>query len=390
MIHIGIYLASEPYGGGTYQYNLSVIHALESFDKNKYKITAFFHDEKWIEITPKEFAKVTAGRPLILRAFGRIYKMIDRTPEGWRRFAAIFNPMVKRINNSDCDIVIYPSQDAASYQTNKKSLSTIHDLMHRYESHFEEYQNGEYDRREKHYSMMSKYANGILVDSKIGEEHVIESYGTDEKKVFVLPFVPPLYLLEAKDIDVKTKYNLPNKYIFYPAQFWEHKNHINLLEAIKILKDRNLDVNLVLVGSKKNNYNKVLNKINELMLTDNVFILGYVSNDDMASLYKSTVATTFVSLIGPTNIPPMEALTLGSPLICSNAYAMPEQVGDAALFVDPKSPQDIAEKIRKIYLDESLAKIYIQAGYKKIELYGQKEFTTHLELCINNVLSDIV
>jgi glycosyltransferase involved in cell wall biosynthesis len=386
MIHIGVYLASEPYGGGTYQYNLSVIHALESFDKSEYKITSFFHDEEWIKILPKEFNKVTTGRPLILRALGKIYKIIDRTPESLRRFASIFNPMVKKINNSDCDIVVYPSQDAASYQTNKKSLSTIHDLMHRYESHFEEYQNGEYDRREKHYSMMSKYANGILVDSKIGKQHVVESYGTDEKKVFVLPFVPPLYLLDAKDIDVKTKYNLPDKYIFYPAQFWEHKNHINLLEAIKILKDQGLDVNLVLVGSKKSHYEKVLKKIDELKLSNNIFILGYVSNTDIASLYTNAVATTFVSLIGPTNIPPMEALTLGCPLICSNAYAMPEQVGDAALFVDPKCPQDIAEKIRKIYLDEDLAKNYIQVGYKRIEDYGQTEFTIKLEGYIKEVL----
>jgi len=387
MIHIGIYLASEPYGGGTYQYNLSVVHALESLDKTKYKTTAFYHNEDWNKTIPNSFNRVISGRPLALRALGRIYKMTNTTAEGLKRFASVFNPIVRKINSSDCDIVIYPSQDAASYQTNKKSLSTIHDLMHRYERHFEEYQNGEYDRREKHYSMMCKYANGILVDSKIGKEHVIESYGTDEKKVFVLPFVPPLYLLDAKDIDVKTKYNLPEKYIFYPAQFWEHKNHVNLLEALKILKDKSLDVNLVLVGSKKNNYEKILQKINELKLSNNIFILGYVSNDDMASLYKNAVATTFVSLIGPTNIPPMEALTLGSPLICSNAYAMPEQVGDAALHIDPKSPQDIADKISRIYSDKNLSKRLIQSGYKRIESYGQKEFAFKLEFCIKEVLN---
>lgn len=387
MIHIGIYLASEPYGGGTYQYNLSVIHALESFDKSKYVITAFFHNEKWIDIIPEEFNQVITGRPLILRALGRVYRMMDRTSEGWRRFASVFNPIVKKINNSDCDIVIYPSQDIASYQTNKKSLSTIHDLMHRYESHFEEYQNNEYERREIHYSMMSKYAEGILVDSAIGKKHVIESYGTDESKVFVLPFVPPLYLLNTKSVDVTLKYNLPEQYFFYPAQFWEHKNHINLLEALKILKDQNININLVLVGSKQNNYQKVLSKINELMLTDNVYILGYVSNDDMASLYKNAIATTFVSLIGPTNIPPMEALTLGCPLICSNAYAMPEQVGNAALLIDPKSPKDIADKIKVIDSEADVADKLIKEGKKIIKKYGQKEFSIKLESYIKEVLN---
>ncbi len=385
MKKIGVYLASEPFGGGTYQYNLSIIHALDSFDQSQYKITVFCHSEKWAEIVPKRFEKIIVARPLVLRILGRVYKMIDRSAEGWRRFAWFFNPMIKEINKSDCEIIIYPSQDALSYQTNKKSLSTIHDLMHRYESHFEEYQNGEYDRREKHYSMMCKYATGILVDSNIGKKHVVDSYTTDESKVFVLKFVPPMYLLDAKDVDVKSKYDLPENYLFYPAQFWEHKNHINLLKALRIVLDRGVDINLVLVGSKKNNYEKVMNFITELGLDNHVFVLGYVSNDDMASLYKNAVATTFVSLIGPTNIPPMEALTLDSPLICSSAYGMPEQVGDAALLVNPKSSEDIAEKIEKLVSDKNLQEEMKSKGRQVILNYGQKEFNNILEKIINLV-----
>lgn len=387
MKKLGLYLASEPFGGGTYQYNLSIIHALDSFDQSQYNITIFCHSEKWADIVPKRFEKIIVARPLVLRILGRFYKMIDRSAEGYRRFAWLFNPMIKEINKSDCELIIYPSQDALSYQTNKKSLSTIHDLMHRYESHFEEYQNGEYDRREKHYLMMCKYATGILVDSHIGKKHVVESYATDESKVFVLPFVPPVYLLDGQDVDVKSKYNLPQNYLFYPAQFWEHKNHINLLKALRIVLDRGVDINLVLVGSKKNNYEKVMNLITELGLDNNVFVLGYVSNDDMASLYKNAVATTFVSLIGPTNIPPMEALTLGSPLICSNAYAMPEQVRDAALLVNPKSSEDIAEKIERLVLDIHVQENLKDKGIKIIEEYGQKEFGIKLKDIVDDLIN---
>lgn len=385
MKYIGIYLASEPYGGGTYQYNLSILHALESLDDSQYTVIAFFHSHEWEKIIPTGFEKIKANRPFILRVFGRVYKMIDHSPEGWRRFAYIFNPIINKINTSKCDIVIYPSQDAVSYQTKKKSLSTIHDLMHRYESHFEEYQNGEYERREKHYSMMCKYADGILVDSEIGKQHVVESYSTDSSKVFVLPFVPPLYLLDAKEVDVKAKYNLPDNYLFYPAQFWEHKNHINLLKAIKILKEKNIEVNLVLVGSKKNNYEKVMHLIKVLALQNNIFVLGYVSNDDMASLYKNAIATTFVSLIGPTNIPPMEALTLGSPLICSNAYGMPEQVRDGALLINPKSPEDIAKKIEKLISNKDLQEDLKNKGKQIILAYGQNAFKSHLESIISTL-----
>lgn len=382
MINIGIYLATDPFGGGTYQYNLSIIKALDSLDKQKYQITAFCHAEDWKKLVPADFKTIISGRPIFLRVLGRLYKMLDTSAEGYRRFAWLFNPIIRDINKSNCDVVIYPSQDTVSYQTNKKSLSTIHDLMHRYEPHFEEYQNGEYEKREKHYSMMCKYTDGILVDSTIGKQHVIESYDVNEKKVSVLPFVPPTYLLESKDVDVKNKYYLPDDYLFYPAQFWEHKNHINLLEALKILKDRNIQVNLVLVGSKKNNYLKVMQTIDDLGLKNQVYILGYVSNDEMASLYKNATATAFVSLIGPTNIPPMEALTLGSPLICSDAYGMPEQVEDGALLVNPKSPEDIADKIEKLISNKVLQEKLIENG-KRITLnYGQNEFNAHLESII--------
>jgi len=380
MVNIGIYLAAEPFGGGTYQYNLSVIGALASLDKDKYKITAFFFNKDWIRLLPKSFTQVTAGNSIVLRAISRAYNIMDNSLDSSRKFAHIFNPLVKKINVSDCDVVIFPSQDAASYQTIKKSISTIHDLMHRYESHFEEYQNGEFDRRENHYSLMCEYADGILVDSEIGKQHVIDSYGYDGGKVFILPFVPPLYLLDKKEIDIKEKYNLPERYVFYPAQFWEHKNHINLLKAMEILKtEYSSDVKLVLVGSKKNNYKEVCSKISELGLLEDVFILGYVSNDDMAALYKNSLATTFVSLIGPTNIPPMEALTLGSPLICSNAYGMPKQVDGAALLIDPKDPKDIANKISMIASDVDVAIRCIDRGYQVIHKYSQEDFNKKLE-----------
>ena len=260
MINIGLYLASEPHGGGAHQYNLSIISALELFDKTKYRVSVYCHDINWLDIVPKDFSLIIVKNPFILKVLSRLYKLIDTSAEGLRRHASFFNPLVKKINESDCEIVICPNQDALSYQCNKKTVTTIHDLMHRYgvlrllshyagyENHFDEYRHGEIKRRDKHYTMICKYANCILVDSIVGRSHVYESYKIEHDRVFVLPFVAPSYLSNNKTIDVKKKYKLPDNYIFYPAQFWEHKNHIRLLEAIAILKNKNLDINLVLVG----------------------------------------------------------------------------------------------------------------------------------------------
>jgi glycosyltransferase involved in cell wall biosynthesis len=195
--------------------------------------------------------------------------------------------------------------------------------------------------------------------------------------------VPPNYLLNLQEEDVILKYGLESKYIFYPAQFWEHKNHINLLKSIKILKERGLNVNLVLVGSQKNNYKKVLLQIKDLGISENVRILGYISNSELLSLYRNAVGMVFVSFLGPTNIPPMEAMVTGCPLICSDAYAMPEQVGSAGLLINPRDPLDIANKIEKIWNDAKLREELSKLGEEKSKEYGLVNLRLNLMEYIN-------
>jgi glycosyltransferase involved in cell wall biosynthesis len=127
--------------------------------------------------------------------------------------------------------------------------------------------------------------------------------------------------------------------------------------------------------------------ISEYALENEVKILGYVSNDEMYSLYKEAMALTFVSMIGPTNIPPLEAMWVGCPVIVSNKYAMPEQVGDAGLVIDPLDPQDIAEKILMIRNDRALRTELIRKGHEQSARWGQEEFASRLEEIMLSVLS---
>jgi glycosyltransferase involved in cell wall biosynthesis len=270
---IGIYLGSSPDGGGTYQYNLSIIKALETFDRSRYRVFAFFRSEAWKTNLPDAFEQIFVEEIRYRKVLGWIYRRIDRSKEGLRRFSSLFNPMVAAINKSSCDLVIFPSQDALSYQCNKQSLCAIHDLMHRYESQFNEYKFGEYAMRERHYANICRYAAGILADSELGKKQIVESYTASPDNVFVLPFIPPYYLLNAKTVDVRKKYKLPERYVFYPAQFWEHKNHLRLLDALKILRNQGVEINLVLTGAPRYNNRKVLKQIQQLGLGENVFFL---------------------------------------------------------------------------------------------------------------------
>lgn len=384
---IGLFLTRTPQQGGAFQYSLSIIKGLASFNSEKYKIKAFYQCEEWGKYIPDSFERIYYKRPLVNQAFSWIYKRLDTSRNGYKRFPILCNPIIKKMNKSDCDIIVFADQDPESYQTKKKSLVPIHDLMHRYESHYDEYKGKVFNQRENHYFNICKYATGILVDSEVGKKQVVKSYNRNEDSIYVLKFVPPFYLLEYELTDVIEKYKLPENYLFYPAQFWQHKNHENLLKAVSILKNRGENVFLVLSGSKKNYYDNIVQLINSLDLNDNVKILGYVPNEDMCSLYRNAFALVFVSLIGPTNIPPLEAMLLGCPVICSNKYAMPEQIGDAGLLIDPNDPEDIAKKIQRLLKDPRQCETFVRKGFEKVKEWNQEKFNERLQEIILKVMS---
>ena len=348
-----------------------------TLDQNQYKIVFFIENELWKKYLPSN-TEIHLNKPVkVKRLLGRIVNSLSF--KAANTYSKFFNRSILSINQSDCDLVIFPSQDNLGYQVQKPALSAVHDLMHRYEPHFEEYQGGEFEKRERHYTLLCEASKGLLVDSDMGKTHVIESYQTDPDKIFKLPFLPPYHLLELSEINVREKYNIRSHFIFYPAQFWEHKNHINLVAAFKRVIDRGIDLQLILVGSKKNNYQAVKEAISQHHLNDHVSILGYIPDQDLYSLYKNALFMIFPSLIGPTNIPPMEALLLECPLIVSNAYAMPEQVGEAALLIDPKSVEDMAEKMETLYADKALRQDLVEKGKKQISKWEHVHFNRRLK-----------
>ncbi len=143
---------------------------------------------------------------------------------------------------------------------------------------------------------------------------------------------------------------------------------------------------LVMTGSPRDAHDRIVCRIAELGLSEDVRILGHVPNADMAALYRNAVATVFVSLIGPTNIPPLEAMTMGSPLVVSNIYAMPELVGDAALLVDPRNADDIADKIERIWTDADLRALLAEKGLARSAAWTQEDFGLRLREIIQTVV----
>lgn len=287
-----------------------------------------------------------------------------------------FTEMGKWLREKKADVVFCMQQGIFFPNYFVKQIRPVHDIMHRYESQFPEIK-CDYEEREIVFKSVAKYADLIFVDSKLGKKQFKECYieGTRNKlKIVVLPFIVPQHILKTKEAYIET----PQKYLFYPAQFWEHKNHINLLKGLRLLKDEVKDIHLVLVGSEKNMGKKIRKYIQENGLEEHVTILGFVSDEQITYLYKHAVGLVMPTYFGPTNIPPLEAMALGCPVAVSDKYAMPEQVGNAGLKFHPDSPEEIAGCMKKLWLDEALCEKMTAAGYEQIKKWTKKDFEKRL------------
>lgn len=218
---------------------------------------------------------------------------------------------------------------------------------------------------------LSKIASLIICESNFVKSDINFFLSIDEDKIKIVQSPPPKIFLNYKfKIDkfdeVRKKYNLPSKYIFYPAQCWPHKNHIRLLEAFKIVTTYHNDINLVLVGSQQNNYNNLINKVNQYDLAKKVKHLGYIDYEDLAYIYKMSQMLVMPTLFESISIPIYEAFALKVPVCSSDVVALPEQVGSAGIIFKANDTLDMADKMMMYLNDETLRRKKAQKGFEKV------------------------
>lgn len=386
---IGLFLDCAPHDGGAFQYNQAMIDAVAALPADRFSVVFGYTSDTWLKyLSPYNLRSVFIHHGFLSRAVSLAWTRMGMPMAPWRKFCRYFHPIARALLKEKCDLWIFPSPTAKSFQIAVPALVSIHDLMHRYERRFPESAAGcQYAYRERNYANICRWAKGILVDSEIGRRHVCESYDIAEDRLYVLPYIVPNYMLAANPPpDFDTRYPLPAKFIFYPAQFWEHKNHKGLIEAIRINKVKIPDLRLVLVGSPKNAYETVVELVHRHNLADDVIFLGYVPDDDMPELYRRARALIMPTFYGPTNIPPLEAFVAGCPVAISGIYGIPEQVGDAALLFDPKSDEEIAECIYRLWTDDHLCAELKEKGAIRASRWGQKQYNERFVQIISQVV----
>lgn len=389
-IKIGLFLDALPFTGGTFQYNQTILEAVAALPADRYDVVAGYTSELWIEqLKGHQVRGVAIRYGFASRVFGILLNLLNLPLSLCHKASPVFQSTVRALLREQCDLWIFPSQNVLSYQSPVHSLVTILDLAHRYEKRFaESASNWEYLLRERIFSNICRWADGILVQTKLGQQQVVKAYGISSDKIHILPLVAPGHIYTTlPPAGFDGRYRLPAKYLFYPAQFWEHKNHRHLLAAMARLKSELPDLKLVLAGSEKNAYNTVVSMVQDLDLSEDVLFLGYVPDEDMPEFYRRARALIMPTYFGPSNIPPIEASVVGCPVAISNVSSMPEQLGDSAIIFDPDSVSEIADCIRRLWTDDQLCARLSEAGKQQMAKWGQKEFNARLAEIISLVVS---
>jgi len=250
-------------------------------------------------------------------------------------------------------------------------ILNIFDLQHRLQPWFPEVSaNGQWEHRESVWADGARRAAAVTVGSQEAKEQLCHFYGVPLDNVWVLPFPTPQKAIDISTgktgapprVDVRSKYGLKRDFLFYPAQFWPHKNHVNLLHALAILRQRGREMSLVLTGSDHGNQAYVESIARELNIADLVHFCGFVPYEDILSFYFDARALAYVSFFGPENLPPLEAMALGCPVILSDIPGVRSLHGDGPVLVQPRNPQSIADGIEYVLDHPDQMKVRIKEG----------------------------
>ena len=388
---IAVVSRMERAGGGSFQYGASILEAVTKLPQNEYEV-CFWYNSNSLDDFVKKLCCQHAKPNWLYVQFFRVIRKIANIANKVLKSARIenwveYDALIRAVRAWKPDVCISLEQTYNPLSKEVRVIGPVHDLMHRYETLFPEIAApAEYSLREKTFGRHAKHAAAVLVDSAIGKAQLIESYGVAENRVHILPFIPSPLLTESSGRPASFA-TITAPFIFYPAQFWPHKNHMAIIQAIAMLPE-NLPLHCVFVGTTdKEAFVPVREAMEKAGLRERVHILGYVSDADVAWFYKNAFALVMATFCGPTNIPPLEAMQYGCPVIVSEVYGMPEQCGDAALYIDPRKPEQIVEALCRIATEPGLRDSLIEKGYARSARWTKKDFQKRFLEILQSVCS---
>jgi glycosyltransferase involved in cell wall biosynthesis len=360
---LGVVVTAGPDNGGTYQYSLAMLHALKHV--RGYDITLYGDPQN------PDFARF--GFPVV--AFREPYGRQLAALAAHRLHVPMGDPFAAQ------DVMLAPIYSLSMLHTSRPFIYTLHDLQQLY--YPENFSRFQLVWRHQVYSRVSARARRIICESEYVKSDIMRFYGIAAERIAVIPAPPQsefLHLAGEEELrQARARLGLPERFLFYPAHFWHHKNHLRLIEAFSEVAREVPDLGLVLTGKQQEAFSAVTSAIEASGLQQRVLCLGYVTQQDLQAIYQLATALVMPSLFESVSIPVYEAFQLGTPVAASNILALPEQVGDAGLLFDPKSPASIKEAILNIVSDPESARRRADRARERMSAMTPQRYGAHLE-----------
>lgn len=218
-------------------------------------------------------------------------------------------------------------------------------------------------------------ATTVVTASEWIKQDLIRQHGTPADKIQVIPWAPPTLAEAAPDeatiTAVRRRLGFDEPFAYYPAMTWEHKNHLRLLQAVALLRDRrDLRVRLVCSGQRHEpHWSRIRDELRRLDLERQVSFLGMIPAGELRSLYGLATCVVVPTLFEAASGPMFEAWLEGTPVACSNVTSLPEQAGDAALLFDPLSVDAIADALGALMSDSAVRDSLAERGTARLAAF---------------------
>jgi glycosyltransferase involved in cell wall biosynthesis len=362
-IKLGVLALARPDNGGTYQYTLSMLQALRH--TTGFQITLYGNPQN------PDFTEL--GYPIFGFSESRFQQLTMLTADRMR--IRLPDPFVSQ------DILLAPIYALALLHTSRPFAYTLHDLQENY--YPENFSRWQRAWRYRVHSRLLGRARRVICESSYVKTDIIRYFDVPDERVAVIA-APPLRQFLTDETDerlqaTRVRLRLPEKFLFYPAQFWTHKNHLRLLEAFREVMAEIPDMKLVLTGKKRDQYETVTSAIDTFGLNERVCLLGYVEQDDLQTIYRLATALVMPSLFESVSIPIYEAFQVGTPVAASGILAILEQVGDAGLLFDPTSVASIKDAILGIVKDPEAARLLGKRGQDRMAVMTSERYGAQLQ-----------
>lgn len=220
----------------------------------------------------------------------------------------------------------------------------------------------------------ARKAERIITVSEFSKSDIVRHLNIQPEKIEVIHsgVVPEFQRITAPFLleQVRRKYSINADFILYAGIYKPRKNHAGLLQAFQRLLNRDLAAKLVIAGPMAEGESTLKKLAQDLGIAEHVVFTGPVEDSELAALYSAARVYACPSLYEGFGFTVLEAMTCGAPVVCSRETSLPEIAGDAALYADPRDPEQFSNALRQAFSDDGLRVKLVESGYNNCRRFS--------------------